>query len=237
MKSFICDYCETTFEAYESTRRGTYKYCSKACKGSHQKTLLLGESNPNHKHGKHVSPTCECGRRKDYRSDRCAICSHKGFPRDKPENLEVLLAEALANTFSFLESRKYLLEKGIVVSRTALRKFQQETDISISHFCAARNRELNSKDIFKKDSVNRHSTVKNRILREELIPYQCAICKIGPIWNNAKLTIQLDHINGDSSDNRLENLRFLCPNCHSQTDTYCSRNFKNENRVKRKRGG
>ena len=43
------------------------------------------------------------------------------------------------------------------------------------------------------------------------------------IWNDKKLSLQLDHINGDNSDNRLENLRFLCPNCHTQTETYCSK--------------
>ena len=44
---------------------------------------------------------------------------------------------------------------------------------------------------------------------------------------NSKLTLQLDHINGINNDNRKENLRFLCPNCHSQTDTFAGRNLKN----------
>lgn len=49
---------------------------------------------------------------------------------------------------------------------------------------------------------------------------------IEPVWNNKALCLELDHINGDSGDNRQENLRFLCPNCHSQTITYCGRNKK-----------
>lgn len=43
---------------------------------------------------------------------------------------------------------------------------------------------------------------------------------------NKKITLQLDHINGINNDNRVENLRFLCPNCHSQTSTYTGKNTK-----------
>lgn len=49
------------------------------------------------------------------------------------------------------------------------------------------------------------------------------MCENIGVWNGKKLSLQLDHINGDHSDNRLENLRFLCPNCHTQTETYCSK--------------
>ena len=55
--------------------------------------------------------------------------------------------------------------------------------------------------------------------------YHCAECGINE-WRGRPLRLHLDHINGISNDNRFENLRLVCPNCHSQTDTYCGRNRK-----------
>lgn len=52
---------------------------------------------------------------------------------------------------------------------------------------------------------------------------RCAECGHEARWNQKPLKLQVDHINGDSDDHRLENLRYLCPNCHSQTDTFSGR--------------
>jgi hypothetical protein len=57
----------------------------------------------------------------------------------------------------------------------------------------------------------------------DLMPYKCK-CGLEGQWEGENLVLQLDHKNGLSSDNRIENLRWLCPNCHSQTDTFCGRN-------------
>ncbi len=59
-----------------------------------------------------------------------------------------------------------------------------------------------------------------RALKEVGIKYECKECGIGNDWNNKSLTLQVDHIDGNWLDDRLENLRFLCPNCHSQTDNF-----------------
>lgn len=64
--------------------------------------------------------------------------------------------------------------------------------------------------------------LKRKILKHNLKDYVCEICGICE-WRGEELSLHLDHINGVNNDNRLTNLRFLCPNCHSQTDTYCGR--------------
>jgi hypothetical protein len=66
-------------------------------------------------------------------------------------------------------------------------------------------------------------TIKRRLLRSGLIKNRCDQCGISE-WRGRPLSIQIDHINGQRNDNRLENLRMLCPNCHSQTDTFGARN-------------
>lgn len=65
--------------------------------------------------------------------------------------------------------------------------------------------------------------LKRRLVKEGKMEYKCQKCGISE-WLGEPITLQLDHINGVNNDHRLTNLRFLCPNCHSQTDTYAGKN-------------
>lgn len=78
--------------------------------------------------------------------------------------------------------------------------------------------------LVKNSTYLNRTALKKRLISEGLLEYKCVICGNRGIWNNYPLTLQLDHINGINNDNRLENLRFLCPNCHSQTTTFSGRN-------------
>ena len=68
--------------------------------------------------------------------------------------------------------------------------------------------------------------LKTRLIKEKLLEYKCAFCGNTGEWQGKPLALELDHINGNHFDHRLENLRFLCPNCHAQTDTYGGKNQK-----------
>lgn len=82
---------------------------------------------------------------------------------------------------------------------------------------------IKKEDILKENCKHQRTVLRRYVIKNNLIPYKCAICGCTE-WQGKTLSLELDHINGVNNDNRLENLRFLCPNCHSQTSTYGSRN-------------
>jgi hypothetical protein len=80
-------------------------------------------------------------------------------------------------------------------------------------------------EILIENSPHKQShSLKLRLIKEGILINECAICTTRD-WLDKPLSLHLDHINGIRNDNRLTNLRLLCPNCHSQTETYCGRNI------------
>lgn len=122
-----------------------------------------------------------------------------------------------------------------VADNTAFRRGYRhqvvEQELDVSHVLGqahARgtqgNRRRPPAEILTADPAAR-GRVKTRLLRSAMIeigvPYRCAICGTGPDWQGIRITLEIDHISGDITDNRPENLRFLCPNCHATTPGYC----------------
>lgn len=71
-----------------------------------------------------------------------------------------------------------------------------------------------------------NQSMKKRLIEAGLLEDKCCLCGNIGSWRNIPLVLQLDHINGKNTDNRVENLRILCPNCHTQTKTYAGKNQK-----------
>lgn len=93
---------------------------------------------------------------------------------------------------------------------------------------------FSNEEVFIENSTYPRKDIKRRILKYDLIKYSCVLCNNDGEWNNSKLVLQLDHINGVNNDHRIENLRFLCPNCHTQQTTYAAKNRSNPNRQPKK---
>jgi len=99
---------------------------------------------------------------------------------------------------------------------------------SYGKYCSNRCQKIHQRPLF--EDLKTDASRKLRLL--EQVEYKCFICSISK-WNDQKITLELDHIDGKHSNNTLENLRLLCPNCHSQTPTYKAKN-KGHGRPNRK---
>ena len=81
-------------------------------------------------------------------------------------------------------------------------------------------------EVLVENSAYSRRSLKQRIITGKILKNECTLCGIKPSWNNKPLVLVLDHVNGAFNDNRLENLRFICPNCHSQTPTFAGKKNK-----------
>lgn len=115
-------------------------------------------------------------------------------------------------------------------AKIQLKKRVEELKCDVTHFnqtqdAAIASTKYSIEEIMIENSSYANITkLKERIIKANILSYECAICGNKGEWNGQKLVLQLDHINGNHFDHRKENLRFLCPNCHSQTETFSGRN-------------
>ena len=78
--------------------------------------------------------------------------------------------------------------------------------------------------VLKKNSPVTQKVLRGYIERHNILPYQCEICGCNGNWQNGKIQLELDHKDGDNTNNEITNLHYLCPNCHALTTTYRGRN-------------
>lgn len=141
---------------------------------------------------------------------------------------------AVKNSISIREA---LLKLGLVETGSAYRVFKKRIrslNIDTSHLLGNGHLKGKTHDwapsipleevLVKDSSYHNTNSLRKKLIRKGLLQEKCSECGNGNTWNGKPITLQLDHINGDGSDNRLINLRILCPNCHSQTKTFAGRN-------------
>lgn len=136
--------------------------------------------------------------------------------------------QLIQNSLSYTEVlRKIGMSHG-TSSVNIIKRRCASLDISCDHFCGNGYKKYHSpydlsEILIENSTYTNNPRLKERLLDSNLLTYECAICHNKGIWQNKPLTLQLDHINGNHHDNLLENLRLLCPNCHTQTETYGSK--------------
>ena len=116
-----------------------------------------------------------------------------------------------------------------------LRRWAERWQIPVDHFDphAGRRRAGRTQLIPLEQVLVQHSNyardrLKRRLFDEGLKERQCELCGQGEVWNGLRMSLVLDHINGVSDDNRLQNLRMVCANCAATLDTHCGRNTPRE---------
>jgi Zn finger protein HypA/HybF involved in hydrogenase expression len=149
------------------------------------------------------------------------------------EMLEPIVIESI----SIAEVLKKLGLKYAGGNYAYVKKMIDKCGISTSHFLGqghnkgkkainAYTKETFIKELLKESENGSKGTfLKKMLFKFELKKDVCEVCGISE-WMNKKLSLQLEHINGNHFDNRLENLKILCPNCHSQTETYSGKKNK-----------
>ncbi len=119
--------------------------------------------------------------------------------------------------------------------KSRIAKFKIDTShFQIQVLNGRSNKKVHFSEMLVFNRIGRRETTSK--LRRAMLEYGfeevCSECNLGLMWNNKPIRIQIDHKDGDGLNNLPDNLRFLCPNCHSQTETYAAKNVKNEKVLK-----
>jgi predicted RNA-binding Zn-ribbon protein involved in translation (DUF1610 family) len=99
--------------------------------------------------------------------------------------------------------------------------FLTRAEYTAKQFKEGNLKKIPTNEMFTENSTISRHIVKNRVISENILKYECSMCGNDGNWNGSKISLILDHINGVNNDNRLDNLRFVCPNCNATLDTHC----------------
>jgi len=135
----------------------------------------------------------------------------------------------IKNSNSYAEClRKLGYNSSSGASFKKLKERINELGLNVDHFSKINKTKRNEKNVFTKNSTACQSVVREWFRKGNYSKYVCSICEQEPFWNGKPLIMILDHINGDNKDNRLDNLRWVCPNCNYQLDTTNGKNRKHK---------
>lgn len=144
---------------------------------------------------------------------------------------EAELRSAVAASLSWSEVLRRLGRRAAGGNHQTVKSYAARWDISTEHFdphaasrCATRFRGRPLEEVLIERSTYQRGTLKKRLFREGVKQRRCELCGQGEEWRGRRMSLILDHVNGVSDDNRLENLQIVCPNCAATLDTHCGRN-------------
>lgn len=99
--------------------------------------------------------------------------------------------------------------------------FLTRSEMAKRNFADKFNKRVLNNEIFVENSTFARGLLRSRIIKNNLLSYVCCLCGQDEIWRDKRMSLILDHINGIRNDNRLKNLRFVCPNCNATLETHC----------------
>lgn len=139
------------------------------------------------------------------------------------------LRDIVANCVSFRDLKLTLGYTTSGNNTTTIKKRLDELKIDYSHFSSQESIKRTKENIFIENSTATQATLRRWYVKGQYTPYICSICGQEPFWQGKDLTLILDHINGNNRDDRVENLRWVCPNCNQQLDTTGFKGTKEKN--------
>ncbi len=148
---------------------------------------------------------------------------------------EKALRKVVASSISVREALEQMGLRGAGGNYRYFAKYTEIYKIDTSHFLGkgwSKNKSIPKEPVRTLEEIlvssSNFSTyqLKKRLFKAGLKSQKCEECGWAKQSDDGRIPIEIDHINGDHSDNRLENLRILCPNCHSLKPTHCGRNKK-----------